>query len=138
MKNSKNFIVILTILSVFLIIFYGSCSAQTPNNYLKITGSIKDSKMTNLLVFEQNCSNSDLQMVKSINTKKNYRLKLKTSNNYIIYFISDNNITKKLEIESGKAGMWIQKLNIDFSKPEKVNAKLIQDFINKNYTLILS
>jgi hypothetical protein len=137
MKNLKGFIIILSVTMVLLTILIGSCSAQTPINYLKIKGEIKNSEITNVVVLKE-ISKDNFEVIENVKKRNKYYLRLDTKYNYLVFFTSDKNITKKLEIQSGKPGMWIQKLNIDFNADKKVNAKLVQDFVNKNYSLILS
>ncbi len=137
MKDFKGFIIILSLTLILLTIVIGSCSAQTQTNYLKIKGEIKNSEITNIVVLKK-ISKNNFELIKDLKKKNKYYIKLDTKYNYLVFFTSNKNITKKLEIQSGKPGMWIQKLNIDFNSHKKVNARLVQDFVNKNYNLILS
>lgn len=136
MKTLKSFMLILSIALVLGAVLVGSCSAQSPTNYLKVKGKVIGADHADVQVFALNESTNTWEEVIHKTDKTRYNLRLSTNVEYEVFFTADNGYIKHLHIYSGKNGMWIKPLDVDFTK-NTLHASMYQNEDLTDYVVMI-
>lgn len=127
MKRIKDLMLISSVILILGAIVFGSCTAQTPTDYLKLKGKILAEHKADINLYIQSNETAEWIRIACKYDKSKYNLRLSPQHNYQVFFSSTAGPTKVLHIKSGESGMWIANIDIDFENSSEKNAYIYQE-----------
>ena len=136
-KQSTLIISTLLFTLLALCLSCNSAYSQSGSSFLTIKGDVTGDCKADIQVFQYVDSTDSWVSTIEKSNKSKFKFTLDPRKDYQVWFTNDTGLTKILYVESGNAGPWFKRLDVDFSPSCILYARMYQDPVIANYDYIV-